>query len=121
MGMMLAIFIGGGLGSVSRYGVSKLVTLFWNGDFPMGTFIANLLSCVVMGLIVGVFHHKITSPELRGLILIGFCGGFSTFSTFSKETLDLMQNGDYVFALLNVIISLVSCLFVLWLFTHRSI
>lgn len=121
MGLIFAIFIGGGLGSISRYGISKLVALVWNGNFPLGTFVANLLSCIVMGVVVGVFYNKITSPEIRALILIGFCGGFSTFSTFSKETLMLMQNGNYLIAFLNIAISLFFCMLVLWMFTNRSI
>lgn len=121
MGVILAIFIGGGLGSISRYGVSKLVEEFWSGSFPMGTFVANLLSCILMGVVVGFFYNKITSAEMRALILIGFCGGFSTFSTFSKETLTLMQTGNYIIALLNVVVSIVVCMFVLWMFTNRSV
>ncbi len=120
MGVIIAIFIGGGLGSVARYGVAELVKLFWNGTFPLGTFIANLLSCVVMGVVVGLFYNKVTSEEMRSLILIGFCGGFSTFSTFSKETLVLLQGGDYGIALLNIIISLFCCLAILWWFAQRA-
>ncbi len=121
MGVIIAIFIGGGLGSLARYGVAHLVTQFWRGEFPLGTFVANLLSCIVMGAVVGLFYHKITTAELKALILIGFCGGFSTFSTFSKETLTLMQNGNYIIAFSNIVISLISCMLILWFFTNRSV
>lgn len=121
MNIALAIFLGGGLGSLSRYGVSKLVMQFWDGKFPLGTLLANLLSCLVMGLAISYFSDKITSQELKAFILIGFCGGFSTFSTFSKETLDLMQNGNYLIATANILISLLFCLFTLWFLTNRSI
>lgn len=121
MGMILAIFIGGGLGSISRYGVYKLVEQFWSGRFPLGTFVANLLSCVVMGVVVAFFYNKITSIEMKALILIGFCGGFSTFSTFSRETLTLMESGNYIIAFLNIMVSLVFCMAILWFFTNRSV
>ncbi len=115
MNIWLAIFIGGGLGSLSRFGVTKLVLSQWAGKFPMGTLAANILSCIVMGLVMGMFAHKITSPELRALILVGFCGGFSTFSTFSLETFQLMETGHYYVALANVLISIFTCVLVLWL------
>ena len=121
MNVALAIFLGGGLGSVSRYGVSKLVMIIWKGQFPLGTLLANLLSCIVMGLAINYFSDKINSQELKAFILIGFCGGFSTFSTFSKETLDLMQSGNYSIAIANIVISVLFCILILWFLTTRSV
>lgn len=120
MKVLLAIFIGGGLGSVSRFGVSMLGTKLFDTKFPIGTLFANLLSCVILALFVGVFQDKINSEELRSMLILGFCGGFSTFSTFSLETLNLMKGGQYWMAALNVIISVVACLLILYMFVQKS-
>jgi len=120
MKVLVAIFIGGGLGSVSRYGISILGTKLFDYKFPIGTLLANLLSCIVLGLLVGAFQDKFNSEELRALLILGFCGGFSTFSTFSLETLNLMKAGQYWMAALNVIISVLACLFILYMFVQKS-
>jgi fluoride exporter len=102
------VFVGGGLGSISRFGVGKLSLKFYNGEFPLGTLAANLIACIVLGLTIYLTKDKITQHEwIKYLILIGFCGGFSTFSTFSVETLKLMQDQFYGLAILNIVISLI--------------
>ena len=120
MKVLLAIFIGGGFGSVSRYGISILGTKLFDAKVPVGTLLANLLSCIVLGLFVGAFQDKVNSEELRALLILGFCGGFSTFSTFSLETLNLMKAGQYWMAAMNVIISVLACLFILYVFVQKS-
>lgn len=83
-------------------------------DFPLATFLANIVSCVLLGLLVGWSLRDELGPQARLLLMTGFCGGFSTFSTFSNDTFGLMQNGQYGLALINVTSSLIGgiiCLF----------
>jgi CrcB protein len=110
----LAVFIGGGVGSLLRYGLSRWLGTSEAG-FPLGTLTANVLACVVLGLAWHVFAQRVgLPPALKTLVLVGFCGGFSTFSTFSFETLRLMQAGQIGLAALYVLASLGSCLLLLW-------
>src|SRR5690606_22086201 len=100
---VLFIFLGGGLGSLCRYGVSKLSVQYFAGNFPLGTFIANILSCIVLSFSVIWLNDKMgTSASLKLFLITGFCGGFSTFSTFSVETVELLKTGHYVVAVLNI-------------------
>lgn len=107
------IFIGGGMGCLARYGISKTVLAFPAQQFPVATLASNLLSVIVMGVALGMFSAKLQSETIRALIITGFCGGFSTFSTFSLETLELFRKGNYYFAAGNVILSVVLCIIVL--------
>jgi len=120
MNTIIAIFIGGGLGSVARFGVAEYVSTFWKGSFPLATLIANLLSCIVMGGVIGYFSSKTDNIDIKAMIVIGFCGGFSTFSTFSKDTLQLMQSGNFLIALINILISVVFGVAILWVLTQKA-
>ncbi len=104
---LFAIFIGGGLGSLARYGISKIATKFSDTNFPLGTFISNSVSCIILAIAVIYFSGKPTeNTALKLLIITGFCGGFSTFSTFSFETFELLKQGNYLIATLNILISI---------------
>ena len=110
----LAIFIGGGLGSITRYAVSKLVMQFTISVLPWATLIANVCSCIVLVLVINNLGDRSIESWQKSFIIIGFCGGFSTFSTFAAETFALIRNDQISFAILNILLSVLLCLFVFW-------
>jgi CrcB protein len=114
------IFLGGGLGSLARYGISMSVKQFSASTFPIATLISNVLSCVIIGIALSVFASKLQDNNLRMFIVVGFCGGFSTFSTFSLETLELFRRGEFVFGAANVIVSIALCISVLAFLVKRT-
>ncbi len=103
------IFIGGGLGSICRYALSTWLAAF-KISFPLGTFAANLLASFLLGLVLGAgLKHTLPEP-FRWLVITGFCGGFSTFSTFSGETWQLWSQGNLFLAIVNISANVILCL-----------
>lgn len=102
----LFVALGGALGAVCRYGLSLITVKI---DFPLMTFITNLLGAFLIGLIVGFAGKKNASANLILFLKTGVCGGFTTFSTFSLETFNLIQAGNYVTAGIYAALSLVLC------------
>ena len=95
MKQFLFIFIGGGFGSMARYALSKWLNT--NNPIPYGTLLANVLGCFIIGLVMGyILKSNSEHQNLALLIGTGFCGGFTTFSTFAFENQTFLKNGDFV-------------------------
>jgi CrcB protein len=104
---IISIIIGGAIGSLARFFLTSFVHTFFNRDFAYGTVIVNMIGCFLIGFIAGV-ADKINVPRsIEVLLVIGFCGAFTTFSTFMLETSEMMRNGQNLFAFLNIGISVV--------------
>ena len=108
------VFFGGGLGSICRYGIAHLLAEY-DLNFPLATLLANALSCILLGLLAGLSLRGQVSDTYKFMLMTGFCGGFSTFSTFTNETFSLLQSGHLALGLLNVGGSLRLCLVCIYL------
>ena len=107
---LIAVFIGSGLGGLSRFLLGKWVESWHNHHFPFGTFVVNFVACLILGFVIGLADHKqILSPTARLFLAVGFCGGFSTFSAFSSETLTLLQQGHNISLVLYIFGSIILC------------
>lgn len=112
MKAILIIWVGGGLGSVFRYlvqlGMSKLVTV----TFPAGTFLVNITGCFVIGLLYGLANkYAALTMEWRLFLITGLCGGYTTFSSFSYESISLFRQGNYTYFILYLLLSVAVGLF----------
>jgi len=115
MNRYFLVLIGGSIGSVVRYWLSGAVHARFPMSFPAGTFVVNIVGCLVFGLIVGWDLRSEINPGARLFLLTGVCGGFTTFSAFSHDTLNLLQLNQIGAALANVGGQVVISLIVLWL------
>ena len=107
----LMIFAGGGIGACIRYFLSGFVHRFLPAAFPFGTITVNITGCFIIGVLMSIFEKDILSGQFLRLFLItGILGGFTTFSSFSYETVDMIRSNALSHAALNVIFSIVSCL-----------
>jgi len=113
MNAVLLVFLGGGLGSVARYLIGLYVSNTENG-FPLKTFIANFLSCIVLGFLLGWLTRNHLDDKTKLLLMTGFCGGFSTFSTFSAEVFLLIEQNQILLALGYILSSIIICTLVLF-------
>ncbi len=116
MMQLLSIAIGGAIGALCRYGMSNGVYALLGRGFPYGTLAVNILGSIIMGTAyVMLIERMDVSPELRAGITIGLLGAFTTFSTFSIETLNLLESGDLLKASLNIVLSVTLCITGCWL------
>lgn len=112
---ILAIAGGGAAGAVARFLFSTGIYRLFGRDFPWGTLSVNVLGSFAMGLLfVLLLERSLMAGELRAAILVGFLGAFTTFSTFSLETLALVEQGEALRALLNIAASVLLCLLACW-------
>jgi len=107
---LLAVFIGGGVGSIFRYMLSKAIKYFIPSAFPLTILGVNILACFLSGALGGWLLSKPEWHNIRLLLIVGFCGGFSTFSGFTDQTLRLLNEGNYFNSFLDIILHITLCL-----------
>lgn len=116
MNNVLLVALGGAFGAVARYLLSGANV----GSWPWGTFAVNVLGSLLIGLLVGMASKGVLSPEMKLLLVTGFCGGFTTFSTFANESLGMMKAGDVLLAALYVGASVAVGIVAVWIGTKMS-
>jgi len=116
--MYLAVALGGALGTMGRYFVSGLVANAFGETFPWGTLIINITGSFVIGFfgtLTGPDGRLMVSGTMRQLVMVGVCGGYTTFSSFSLQTLNLMRDGQWGWAAGNILGSVTLCMIGVWL------
>ncbi|MDL2290216.1 fluoride efflux transporter CrcB [Paludibacteraceae bacterium OttesenSCG-928-F17] len=113
---ILLVGLGGGVGSILRYLASYFTVKSHSGLFPLSTFTVNIIGCFLIGILMGfILKSTALQEELRLLLVVGFCGGFTTFSAFSYENLKLWQSGEYWILILYTLLSVLIGLLMVWL------
>ena len=112
------VFFGGGIGATSRYWLQGAVYRIVGTQFPYGTLLVNVLGCLAIGILMTVFEERfLISPSLRLFLTIGILGGFTTYSSFSYETIVMLQEGNYFAGSANMVYTTLSCLGATWVGT----
>jgi fluoride exporter len=112
------VAVGSALGGMARYGCAGLAARVFGGTLPWGTFIVNVSGSLIIGFLATLSApdgRMLLSADARAFLLIGLCGGFTTFSSFSIETLNLARDGEWLWASANVALSMTLCLAAVWL------
>lgn len=116
MGQTLAIAAGGALGALLRFWGSNWIYALLGRSFPYGTLVVNVAGSLVMGFCyIWLVERASLGPEWRALVMVGFLGAFTTFSTFSIETVNLLEGGALYKAIMNIALSVVLCVVAAWL------
>lgn len=112
---LLLVGLGGGIGSIFRYLTGVYVHKYLPALFPLGTFLVNVTGCFLIGLLMGFFDRgDWTDPDLKFLLVVGGCGGFTTFSAFSIENINLLQNHQVLLAFIYIASSVVLGMLATW-------
>ena len=111
----LMVAIGGALGSVARFWISTTLGERFTETFPIGTLLVNVTGSFLIGLLAAHAKSGMLSDSTRAFLMVGVCGGYTTFSSFSLQNLQLLQNGNYYYAALNTTLSFVLCMVGVWL------
>jgi len=107
----VVVFVGGGIGAAMRYWMDGAVQRWTGSGLPYGTFVVNSLGCLIIGVLMTTLEERfLGNPALRIFLTIGFLGGFTTFSTFSYETVEMIRGAEYFYAAVNVSLTVISCL-----------
>jgi CrcB protein len=113
---VVLVFVGGGIGAAARYWLQGIAYQKLGSDFPYGTLIVNVVGCVLIGFLMSSMEERfLVHPSLRVLVTIGILGGFTTFSSFSFETIAMLRDGEVFRAAVNVIVSVGVCLAGAWI------
>jgi fluoride exporter len=103
MSVLAGVAFGGAVGATSRYALDRVIEARGESTFPWSTFVINVSGCLVVGFVIAALVDRGHAPEwLRAALVVGFCGGYTTFSTFAQETLDLVEARDVAIALTSV-------------------
>ncbi|MEL6537817.1 MAG: fluoride efflux transporter CrcB [Bacteroidota bacterium] len=105
---LIWVGLGGAAGSMGRYLIGAYAQKWWPGLFPWGTLIANVLGALLIGIFIGLFSRQLLTDSQKLLLMTGFCGGFTTFSTFAQENLSLYQKGEWGTLIIYLTVSMVA-------------
>ena len=113
---LFAVFFGGGIGAVTRYLTGFLVLRNFHFNLPVATFLVNIIGSFIIGFLYIIFVDKQEiNPALKFALTVGFCGGLTTFSTFSLEIFEMLKNAQFLHAFCYVLLSVIICVISVWI------